>query len=172
MPGAQEDLSVAQHGLNCSELLRLNRDVVARNLSIKDRQKACFVITGRGWNSSELTSPPRSLHNTRLPFQQSHHPRFPRSSRSLSSAQKYLTYYSPPCLRWLSTLHPVGMPCISGVVTLVALPFVLGVYLYSLHSEMTCCTVQRCWVRALYMHVLCMSLWSTVHCPPLKQSCL
>lgn len=54
------------------------------NLSIKERQKLCFVITGRGRNSYEVTSPPRRFHNTRLPFQLRRlpPPRYPRSSCS------------------------------------------------------------------------------------------
>ena len=83
--------------------------------------KACFMITGRGWNSSELTSPPERLHNTRLPFQQIHQPRLPRSSRSLSSAQKYLTCYSPhaPPLIVNPSSHRNGMHfrcCDSGII--------------------------------------------------------
>lgn len=85
--------------------------------------KVCFVITGRGWNSSELTPPPRRLCNTRLPLQQSHHLDFSRSSCSLSSAQTCLTYYSPPCLLWLSTFHPIGMPCISGACDFAGITF-------------------------------------------------
>lgn len=52
-----------------------NRRAASANLPIKARQRPRFVITGRGWNTSELTSPPERLHNTKLPFQQSlHHP--------------------------------------------------------------------------------------------------
>lgn len=126
VPGAQEDSgkqAVAQHGRDCS-VTEAEQRSSGQEPVYQSKTKACFVITGRGWNTSELTSPPKRLHNTRLPFQQSHHPPFPHSSRSLSSTQKYLTYYSPQRLPWLSTLHPIGMPCISGDVTLVALSFV------------------------------------------------
>lgn len=85
----------------------------------QSQTKARFMITGTGWNSSELTSPPKGLRNTRLQFQQSHPPGFPHSSRSISFAQSYLTcYFSPPRLPRLSTLNRIGMPRISGVVAL------------------------------------------------------
>lgn len=57
----------------CADSLRWKSDEVARNLSIKARQKVRLMITGSGWNSTELTSPPERLRNRMLPLWQSHH---------------------------------------------------------------------------------------------------
>lgn len=57
----------------CADSLRWKSDEVARNLSIKARQKVRLMITGSGWNSTELTSPPERLRNRMVPLWQSHH---------------------------------------------------------------------------------------------------
>lgn len=94
-----------------------------------------------------ITSQEVVQHKAAIPTKPS--PRFSRSSRSLSSAQKYLTCsYSTLHLPSLSTLHPIGMLCISGVVTLVASSVVLCLPL-SLLTETMCSIVQRGWVRPI-----------------------
>ncbi len=120
--------------------------------------KACFMIRGTGWNSSELTSPPKGLRNTRLQFQRSHPPWFPSlvSLCFILCHTWHVTSFRQR-LSWLSTRNRSGMPRISGVVALATF---CSIPTLSLLTKAMCGTVQRSWVRlilpwAVYVHTVC-----------------
>lgn len=146
----------------CAELLRPKGDTGGQEPVCQSKTKVCFMITGRGWNSSELTSPPRRLCNTWLPFQAEPSPHFSRSSRSLSSDPKYLSCSSSTShLQWLSSHHPRGIRCISVVVTPVPLPFVLC--LPSLYLQRLYAPTSRGAESGLFHSLMCMRMGCVLH---------
>ena len=132
-----------------SELLRLNREVVARNLSIKVRQRLV------SWLQGEADTPLSLHHLPRGCITQGSHsnpsPCFPRSSCSLSSAQKYLTCYSSavPLLSVSHSSHRNAMHFRCSDFPGIIFCFLSASYLYSLS-----CKVQRFWARSDYVHLL------------------
>lgn len=159
--GAQEDLAVTQHSLNCSELLRLNRNVVARNLSIKARQRPVSWLQGEVETPRSLHHLPRGCITRGCHFNKAINP-VPLARLALFHPLRNAWHIiiSRLCLPWLSTLHPIGMPCIFSVVTPGAGIIFCFVCLSLCSQNNMSSKVQRCWVMliplcAVYVHTVC-----------------